>query len=159
MRQAFLLLIFAFLISGCVSIKLGNSKTQELVDFSYDKPHPNFVELGLKNKGPHWQSEVTGNIMGVVGTCPSSDDNTFNDILNTINKPTTESLSYSDFVDSRPLKMWKIQGFKEGLDFTVIISQYEKKGCLISALLLGYSEKIQGEIKDYHLLLKSLRAH
>ena len=156
----FLLLFTIFVINlGCVNLKITDNEPVESKKIRFRLAQDSrFQQITSKNNYQvTLQNKYDGGIIAMESSCPSYKDDHFNIIKNSLTNPNIQVIDTPLVIDQRNSKQFQIEGFKEGIRFTVWLIQYEKFGCKQSLILLNQSQAFANNQDEFLKIINTVR--
>jgi hypothetical protein len=126
------LFFISLVLSGCVSVQLGNQKSHKADDISFQKPGDSFKSISTENVDQAWQSEKTGNTLAFLSECQPAVEVSLQTLqtepLSALTNPQIIKTASENF-NERGSSFAIAEGQIDGVPVTIALLVFKKNGC------------------------------
>jgi hypothetical protein len=155
------LIMIPILLSGCVSLSIGNDKVTKPKGVIYSAPSNPF-SLGKTDSGDNlWISKSTGNSISFFAECSTGLDKKLetleSDSLSVLSHPEIISRSKENF-NGRDALMTEAKGTVDGVLIGIQTLSFNKNGCSYTLTYVGILSKLASEKNHFTQFISHFRA-
>lgn len=150
-------LLFALLITSCVSVKIKTESPTKSNEYSFVKPQGHFTKLGDDQTDHAWQNEQTGNTIAVLSECSESRDPS----LTALESETIHALNNYKILKSqefnfqaRAARRSLVEGTVDGIAVKMDVLTFKKNSCAYTITYMGRASGFASEQEEFESFLK-----
>lgn len=155
------LLIYNFLTTNCVSVKLAGSKTEKATGFEFTPPDRPFSKLDSPSADFAWRSSKTGNTIAVLTDCgPQADMSLSHLEVETLSVLTESKVLNKEpkIYNNRSALFTESEGLMDGVPVHMSFVSFQKNGCNFSLSYFGKIQFKENEISNFQLFVERFKA-
>ncbi len=154
-------LIFFAMISGCVSVKIGDQTTKKSTRFTYTSPGKNYYRIKDEAVDLAWLSQTTSSTLSVKTKCAKNMEidleSWFLDLASNFKSTEVQPVQRFKFNNRKALRS-EIVTAVEGFENKLAITSFVKNSCQYIIVLTSPTSSFATDINDYESFLSGFKA-
>lgn len=154
-------LVVSFVLSGCISLNLGQSKAERSAGVTFNEPVSPFQKLQGGSADGAWQNRQNGNSISYHSSCEDPADPSLDLVIRDL---------FADFKDMKVLKrettqfngreaeVAEVEGLVDGVKTRVHAVVFKKNNCLYTLSYIGVTPSFDADHGRFEDFLGSFRA-
>jgi len=155
------LVFAALLVSGCVTVDVGSSKSEPAKNVSYDDPQNPFEKSKTKTSDHLWLSHRTGNSISYLSDCGATQEPTLEQLesealssLSELKVLNTQKIQYNH----REALKTMVEGRVDGVPVKMNLVTLKKNNCNYTLVYGAVSKNFETEISHFEKFVGSFKA-
>lgn len=157
----FLIFLFLFLATACVSVKIPSASGNPAKDVKFDAPASPYGEIKISSADKAWLSSKTGNTISFISDCNSSEDPSLeqlqNDNLGVLEDLKVVKSDKGEF-NGREALFTVAQGDVDGVPVETRLVIFKKNGCNYTLSYGGVLKTFESERHVFDSFVATFKA-
>ncbi len=154
-------IILVLLLSGCISVKLADSKVKRAKNLNFENPKDPFDSTGIEGADKSWINKENGNTISYQSTCEEASEPTLESMLESATKDIRNKeyrLKRNFIFNQRKAIRTLVFGKVDGVSIKLDVVVFKKNNCNFILTYVALDEHFNTNKRIYDRFVRKFKA-